>query len=129
MLTIDKSELKIGAVLSGAVLSIVFVVAMALMMTKPTELEAQTAVNSGRVTVATTATVIYTTPRRGATVMLCNRHTTPIFIGPSTVTTANGFEVLNGDCVSLQPYPRSIVYGIVAAATARVDYFEGQYPR
>lgn len=107
----------------------VVVIALLTSGTIDSELQAQSEVTSGRVTVATTATVVYTTPRRGATVMLCNRHTTPIFLGPSTVTTANGFEVLNGDCVSLQPYPRSIVYGIVAAATARVDYFEGQYQR
>lgn len=87
------------------------------------------AFNAGRVTVATTATIIYTAPARGAAVRICNRHTTPIFVGPSTVTTANGFEIINATCESFRPYPKDTIYGIVAAATARVDYAEVDYQR
>jgi hypothetical protein len=93
------------------------------------ELEAQSVFNAGRVTVATTATELYRTPQRGGTVLLCNRHSASIFIGPSSVTTANGFEVAAGDCTTQTPYGRAVIYGIVAAATARVDYAEGSYPR
>lgn len=83
--------------------------------------------NAGRVTVATTATAIFTAARRGSSVVICNRHSASIFIGPSTVTTANGFEIVAGDCTTQRPYPRDTIYGIVAAATARVDYAEGSY--
>lgn len=93
------------------------------------ELEAQAGqvFNAQRVTVATTATLIYTGTPRGAKIRLCNRHTTPIFIGPVGVTTANGFEIINATCEDIEPAPKSAIYGIVAAATARVDYFEHQY--
>lgn len=89
--------------------------------------ELAAAFNAGRVTVAVTATPIYTAAQRGASVLICNRHTASIYIGPSTVTTANGFEVSAGDCTTQRPFPRDTIYGIVAAATARVDYAEGQY--
>lgn len=88
---------------------------------------AEAAFNAGRVTVATTATAIFTGSARGSTVLICNRHTASIYIGPSTVTTANGFEVASGDCTSQRPYPGDVIYGVVAAATARVDYAEGNY--
>ena len=90
-------------------------------------LEAQTTFDAGRVTVATTATAVFRSPARGATVLLCNRHSASVFLGPSTVTTANGFELAAGDCTSQTPYPRTTVYAIVAAATARVDYAAGTY--
>ncbi len=83
--------------------------------------------NAGRVTVATTATQVFRAQRRGSSVLICNRHTASIYIGPSTVTTANGFEVSAGDCTTQRPFPNEIIYGIVAAATARVDYAEGVY--
>jgi hypothetical protein len=88
---------------------------------------AEGAFNAGRVTVATTATAIFTAARRGSSVLICNRHTASIFIGPSTVTTANGFEVAAGDCTTQRPFPQDTIFGIVAAATARVDYAEGQF--
>jgi hypothetical protein len=91
--------------------------------------EAGAAFNAGRVTVAVTATAIYTAPPRGASVLICNRHSASIFIGPITVTTANGFEVAAGDCTSQVPFKGDTIYGIVAAATARVDYTEGSYPK
>lgn len=82
---------------------------------------------AGRVTVAVTATPIYTGAARGASVLICNRHTASIFIGPATVTTANGFEVGAGDCTTQRPFPKDTIFGIVAAATARVDFAEGAY--
>lgn len=85
------------------------------------------AFNAGRLTVTTTATALYTATRRGSSVLLCNRHTASVYIGPSTVTTANGFEIAAGDCTTQRPFPGDAIYFIVAAATARVDYAEGQY--
>jgi hypothetical protein len=111
----------------GGLLAVAFI-ATVLFVGGDRELEAQSVFNAGRVTVATTATAVYTAPPRGATVLLCNRHSASIFIGPSTVTTANGFEVAAGDCTQQTPYARATIYGIVAAATARVDYTQGSNP-
>lgn len=97
-------------------------IAVILLSTK-----ADAAFDAGRVTVSTTATIIYTAPVRGGAVRICNRHTTPIFVGPATVTTANGFEIINATCEDFRPFPRDVIYGIVAAATARVDYAAGNY--
>ena len=94
-------------------------------------LEAQATFNAGRVTVNTTATPIWTAPASAARVMVrfCNRHTTPIFVGPSTVTTANGFEIINATCEEFAAFRGATIYGIVAAATARVDYAVKDYIR
>jgi hypothetical protein len=82
---------------------------------------------AGRVTVAVTATQIYRSGPRGGSVLICNRDTVSVFLGPAGVTTANGFELGAADCTTQRPFPRDIIYGIVAAATARVDYAEGMY--
>jgi len=83
------------------------------------------AFEAGRVTVTTTETAIWTTPARSATkpmIRICNRHTTPIFVGPTGVTTANGFEIINATCEEFRPNKGDTIFGIVAAATARVDW-------
>lgn len=92
---------------------------------------ANAAFEAGRVTVATTATVVWTAPKSKTRVMvrICNRHTTPIFVGPSSVTTANGFEIINATCEQFSPAPGDAIYGIVAAATARVDWAVIDYAR
>lgn len=107
----------------GLVIVTVFV--LALIWTGA--LQAQAVFDAGRVTVATTATAIYVTPPRGATVRICNRHTVSIFIGPVGVTTATGFEILTATCETVRAQRGATIYGIVAAATARVDYFAGSY--
>lgn len=91
-----------------------------------TPLEA--AFRAGRITVTTTATALYTAQRRGSSVLLCNRHTASVFIGgDGTLTTGNGFEIAAGDCTTQRPFPGDAIWFIVGAATARVDYTEGQY--
>lgn len=93
-----------------------------------TLIEAQPVFNAGRLSVTTTATALYSSVQRGSSVLFCNRHTASVFLGGSAaLTTANGFELLANDCVTMRPYPRAAVWFIVAAATARVDYAEGQY--
>lgn len=88
----------------------------------------EAAFNAGRLTVTTTATALYTAVRRGSSVLLCNRHTASVYIGGSaSLTTANGFEIAAGDCTTQRPYPNDAIWFIVGAATARVDYAEGQY--
>lgn len=90
---------------------------------------AEAAFTVGRATLGTTATLIWTAPQSKATVMirLCNRHTTPVFVGPAGVTTANGFEIINATCEEFAPFAGDAIYGVVAAATARVDYAVKQY--
>lgn len=91
---------------------------------------AEAAFRAGRYTVTTTATAFYTAPPRGATVLLCNRHSASVFLGgDGTLTAANGFELLAGDCTTQTPYRGDSIWMIVAAATARVDWAEGSYPR
>lgn len=86
------------------------------------------AYRAGRYTVTTTATAFYTAPARGGTVLLCNRHSASVYLGgDATLTTANGFELVAGDCTSQSPYKRDSIWMIVAAATARVDWAEGSY--
>lgn len=115
----EKSELKIFASLV-----LLFVISMAIAWTNRVE----AAFNAGRLTVTTTATALYTAQRRGSSVLLCNRHSASVFIGGSaSLTTANGFEIAAGDCTTQRPFPTDAIWFIVAAATARVDYAEGQY--
>lgn len=107
-----------------AILSLTFVVSFLALW--PSRVDA--AFNAGRLTVTTTATALYRTARRGSSVLLCNRHTASVFIGgDNTLTTANGFEIAAGDCTTQRPFPGESIWFIVAAATARVDYAEGQY--
>lgn len=88
----------------------------------------EAAFRAGRLTVTTTATALYTAPPRGAAVVLCNRHSASVYLGgDNTLTTANGFELAAADCTTQRPYPGDSIWFIVAAATARVDYAEGQY--
>jgi len=88
------------------------------------------AFRSGRYTVTTTAAAYYTAPPRGATVLLCNRHSASVFLGgDGTLTAANGFELEAGACTTQTPFRGDSIWLIVAAATARVDWVEGSYPR
>lgn len=102
-------------------------IAIVAMLISLAVIDAGAAFDAGRVTVTTAATAIFTAPPRGGSVLICNRHSVEIFIGPIGVTTANGFEVKAGDCTTQRPFPRDTIYGIVAAATARVDYAAGYY--
>jgi hypothetical protein len=90
--------------------------------------EAGATFTAGRITVTTTATALYRAQLRGSSVLLCNRHTASVYLGgDATLTTANGFELAAGDCTTQRPFKGDRIWFIVAAATARVDYTEGQY--
>lgn len=102
------------------------IVALVLLTVAAAHLEA--AFRAGRITVTTTATALYTAPARGGSVLLCNRHTASVYLGgDGTLTTANGFELAASDCTTQRPFPGESIWFIVAAATARVDYSEGDY--
>lgn len=103
-------------------------IALVVIVALSSSLEA--AFRTGRYTVTTTATAFYTAPPRGGSVVLCNRHTESVYLGgDATLTTANGFELKSNDCTTQTPAPRESIWMIVAAATARVDWAEGAYPR
>lgn len=84
-----------------------------------------------RVTVATTATLVYTAPAtgRGAVVLIRNPSAVSVYVGSSAVTTATGFEIAAGDALSLALQSQETVYGIVAAATQVVHVVDGRSPQ
>lgn len=88
------------------------------------------AVRFTRVTIAATATLIITAPpSSGQTVLVRNPSAVSVYLGDSTVTTANGFEVAAGDAVSITLGYNDTLYGIVAAATQVVHTLSGQPPQ
>lgn len=75
-------------------------------------------VNVLRVTIATTATVIYTVPGNTTqTVLVRNPSAVSIYVGAASVTTANGFELATLDAASFALAPGDVLYGIVATGT------------
>lgn len=86
------------------------------------------AVSATRVTVAATATVIFTARGGVSKVLIRNPTAVSVYIGGSGVTTATGFEIAAGDAVSVALEKQEAIYGIVASGTAIVHVLEGVYP-
>lgn len=85
------------------------------------------AIAAWRVTVLQTPTLIYTAPSNGGRVVIRNAGTTPVYLGPSTLTTSTGFEVLAGDAVTLTlDQSAETVYGIVTTGTEIVHVLESR---
>lgn len=85
-----------------------------------------TSLLSGQRTISTTATKIPSTTLSGRRSLLIRNTEASggksIFIGPSSVTTTTGFELLPGAAMVL---PANLdVYGIVGTGSARLDYVE-----
>ena len=74
--------------------------------------------NGSVVTVGTSATAL-ATGKTGASWVYLHAPIggNTIFIGPSTVTAANGFELHKGEAVSFWLAETDVLYGIVASAT------------
>jgi len=74
--------------------------------------------NGSVITVGTSATVL-ATGKTGASWVYLHAPAggNTIFIGPSTVTTANGFELHKGEAVSFWLAETDVLYGIVATST------------
>jgi hypothetical protein len=91
----------------------------------------QAVVRYTRVTVAVTATLLYTAPTIGQTgrVLIRNPSAVSVYIGDASVTVANGFEVAAGDAISINLDQGDSVYGIVAAATQVVHTISGSVVR
>lgn len=105
--------------------SCVLVVLLALLATS------SFAVTTGRVTCATTATLVYTAPAAGTGRVLV-RNTSPdtaVFLGPAGVTTANGFSLAFGDAVGIDLSYGDTLYCIVAAGTQPLATISGANPQ
>lgn len=84
----------------------------------PLSITANTAVLSTDTSIASTATKVVTTPLTSRkTVLVQNNATTPIYLGASGVTTANGFIVHGGSTFSVDLGPAVDLYGIVTTGT------------
>ena len=81
-------------------------------------------VTAAQVSVATSATALNAVDSDDSPFnsnLFRNKHATAsVFLGPSTVTTANGFELAAGEAVSVDLRGGEILYGIVATGTATV---------
>lgn len=83
-----------------------------------------------RVTVATTATLLYTAPNSSVgRVLVRNPSTVSVYVGDINVTTANGFEIVAGDALGINLFNGDKLYGIVAAATQVVYMIQGANPQ
>lgn len=74
---------------------------------------------SSRVTVGTTATALNTQPvgrRRRRSIAIRNIGATTLYLGGSTVTTADGYPVDAGNELTYDLMPTEQIYGVVAAA-------------
>ena len=74
--------------------------------------------NGSVVTVGTSATVL-ATGKTGASWVYLHAPTggNTIFVGPSTVTAANGYELHKGETATFWLAEADVIYGIVASAT------------
>lgn len=83
-----------------------------------------------RVTVATTATLIFTAPLSGmARVLVRNPSAVSVYVGDVSVLTTTGFEIAAGDAVGINLDSGDKLYGIVAAATQVVYTIRGSNPQ
>lgn len=76
-----------------------------------------------RITVATTATAIFTptngaaVDRKSAIIKLPSTAAVPVFLGGSGVTTGTGYQMAAGDIIDVSLLSGDTIYGIVAAGT------------
>ena len=74
-------------------------------------------VTTTRVTVANTATTLFSVQPFSQDVAIANRGSNPMFIGDSTVTTANGFQLDVNSTISFTAVANTAFFGIVASGT------------
>lgn len=83
-----------------------------------------TAIATGQVTVTTTAATLVAARDTRKRLIIRNNSSSDCWIGPATVTTANGFRIEVGASVTL--YTTALVQAIIASGTmvGDVDYIE-----
>jgi hypothetical protein len=79
-----------------------------------------------RVTVGTSATLVFTGHGGPTKILIRNPSAVSVYVGPVAVATTTGFEIAAGDSMSLVVEPYDPVYAIVAAATQVVQIIEGR---
>lgn len=88
------------------------------------------AVVINRIVVGTTATLIFTAPLAGnSRVLIRNPSAVSVYVGPSGVTTATGFEIAAGDSIGINLSYGDTIYGVVAASTQTVYWIQGANPQ
>ena len=81
-------------------------------------------INSGTITVSTNATAIPTTALAGRRcIIIVNISANNVFIGSSSVTTANGYQLYVQQAISIDAGEQIVIYGI-AGSSSEVRYLE-----
>jgi len=75
---------------------------------------------SAQISVTTSATQLADAEGDGQVVYLSNKGAAAVFLGPSTVTAANGYELLNATRERIELSPGEALFGIAAAAPQTV---------
>ena len=86
------------------------------------------AVAARRVSVATTATLLTSVPSdsvSGQSILVKNKGSADVDLGPSGVTAGAGFALSAGESVSVDLSPGESLYGIAASGTVSCHVFEG----
>ena len=84
-------------------------------------------INNGQVDVATTATKIPSTPLSGRkAITVINTSTTTVYLGSSSVTTSNGYQLKQDAQVSIDIGENVDLYGIVGSSTSDVRFIEAR---
>lgn len=87
--------------------------------------QGSTAVASGQVNCSNSAATLLAARETRKRVIFYNRQVASVFIGPATVSTANGIEIMPGASIAL--YTTALIQAITAAASAaaeKVHYIE-----
>lgn len=88
------------------------------------------AITYARVTVSTSATLLYTAPTSGAgRVLVRNPSAVSLYVGDINVTTATGFEIAAGDALAVNLSNGDRLYGIIVAATQVIHTVSGANPQ
>lgn len=80
---------------------------------------------ANQVTVGTTATALDQSTAGARSILIRNRGSVAVYVGPAGVTTSTGFQLDAGESLTADfPTYGGGLYGITASSTARVDVLE-----
>lgn len=97
-------------------------IAATLVQVQRVDEQGSTAIAAGQVSCTTAATSIAAARDTRKAIVLVNRSTTAVFIGPSGVTTSTGLQLNQNDSITIRTTAQ--VFGIVSLGTATVHYIE-----
>lgn len=81
--------------------------------------QGSTAIATAQTNISNTAATLIAARETRKRVVIVNRQNTAVFVGPATVTTANGLQI-NADA-SLTLYTTALIQGITAAASGATE--------